>query len=94
MEQFDLKGDLEDDSGFLETFGDGALNSKGHSKSPPKKKLQAQILTKMISIDPPRAVTPMKAWAKFFQLTARTRSLLFETLEEHPLARAINGGEL
>ncbi len=95
LETFDLKRGLNRDaSEFLETFGDRALDSKTESGVRPEKRLQAQIFAEMIAIDPPRAITTMKAWAKFVQLAARTRSAPFETLAEYMPARAIDAGEL
>jgi hypothetical protein len=48
----------------------------------------------MISIDPGRAVTSMKAWAMFVQLASRTRVQPFETMAEYLPSRIIDAGEL
>lgn len=79
---------------MLDAFGDGALNHKVESNTCSEKKLQAQILLEMMAIDPKRAVTSMKAWAKFVQLASRTRSQPFDTLEEYLPRRIVDAGEL
>ncbi|KAI8628366.1 fusicoccadiene synthase [Xylariaceae sp. FL1651] len=95
MESFDLKKDLKaETTEMLNAFGDGALDRKVNAKTSPEKRLQAQMLSGMMAVDPIRAVTSMKAWAKFVQLAARTRSSPFETLEEYVPARVIDAGEL
>ncbi|KAI0451109.1 fusicoccadiene synthase [Xylaria acuta] len=94
MEQFDLKKGLVQTAGFLEPFGSGALDCNIHPESRPEKRLQAQILSEMMAIDPARAVTSMRAWASFVQSAARTRSTPFDTLEAYMPARAIDAGEL
>ncbi|KAF2967118.1 hypothetical protein GQX73_g6441 [Xylaria multiplex] len=80
--------------GILETFGPHALSGDVGPATPPEKRLQAQILLEMIAIDRPRAITSMKAWARFVQLAAETRKLRFETLDEYIPARVIDAGEL
>ncbi|KAI0532734.1 fusicoccadiene synthase [Xylaria digitata] len=95
METFDLKKDFEKETTkMLDAFGDGALDLRVNTKSSPEKRLQAQMLSEMIAIDPARAVTSMKAWARFVQLASRTRSSPFETLEEYVPSRVIDAGEL
>ncbi|KAI1079135.1 fusicoccadiene synthase [Whalleya microplaca] len=96
MESFDLKKDLGGTAGFLETFGAGALDLKVNvdPKTRPEKRLQAQLFSEMMAIDPKRAMTSMKAWARFVQSAARTRSLPFETLDQYIPARAVDAGEL
>ncbi|KAI0186244.1 isoprenoid synthase domain-containing protein [Xylaria flabelliformis] len=95
MESFDLKKDLEKEATkMLDAFGDGALDRRVNAKSGPEKRLQAQMLSEMLSFDPERAVTSMKAWAKFVQLASRTRSSAFETLDEYVPSRVIDAGEL
>ncbi|KAI0013032.1 fusicoccadiene synthase [Xylariaceae sp. FL0662B] len=95
MESLDLKKNSRESAvGFLETFGAGALDFKVDSKVRPEKRLQAQLLAEMMAIDRKRAITSMKAWARFVQSAAQTRSLPFETLDEYMPARAIDAGEL
>jgi hypothetical protein len=60
----------------------------------PEKRLQAEMLKKMRSIDPVRSITAMKAWAVFVQLASRTRIDRFETLAEYIPSRVIDAGEL
>lgn len=95
MESFDLKKDLKQEATkMLDAFGDGALDRKINAKSGPEKRLQAQMLSEMMALDPVRAVTSMKAWARFVQLASRTRSSPFETLEKYVPSRVIDAGEL
>ncbi|KAI1877693.1 hypothetical protein JX265_003701 [Neoarthrinium moseri] len=94
MEKFDLKRDTGETTEFLDTFGDGALNSSVSTKCRPEKRLQARLLADMMAVDPERAITSMKAWALFVQSAAKTRSSPFETLEEYMPARAVDAGEL
>jgi hypothetical protein len=71
-----------------------ALHCNIRSHMRPEQRLQAQILKRMMSIDPVRAVTSMKAWAMFVQLASRTRIQPFETLAEYLPSRIIDAGEL
>lgn len=96
MERLDLKkvktSDL--DSGLLGTFGTKALDLEEDAAVRPEKRLQARMLAEMISIDQRRAVTSMKAWAKFVRFASQTRAAPFETLAEYIPARVIDAGEL
>ncbi|KAJ2997364.1 hypothetical protein NUW58_g677 [Xylaria curta] len=95
MESFDLRKDFErETTKMLDAFGDGALDRSVNAKSGPEKRLQAQMLSEMMAIDPVRATTSMKAWARFVQLASRTRSSPFECLEEYVPSRVIDAGEL
>lgn len=94
MENLDLENVSATSPGMLETFGKSALDGNTDGKSRPEKRLQAQILKEMISIDPQRAITSMKAWAKFVQLASQTRESPFRTLAEYVPARVIDAGEL
>lgn len=58
------------------------------------KKLQTQVIKEMASIDPERAMTTRKAWAKFLQLAAQSRSRPLYTLDEYLPCRIIDAGEL
>jgi len=60
----------------------------------PEMRLQSGVFAKMVALDPDRAVTSMKAWAKFVQLTAKTRTQQYRSLEEYIPARVIDAGEL
>jgi hypothetical protein len=79
---------------MLDVFGSDALSLKTTSSDRPEKKIQAQMLADMMAIDRPRAITTMKAWAKFVQLASRTRRAPFETLAEYLPSRTIDAGEL
>ncbi|GAP91440.1 putative fusicoccadiene synthase [Rosellinia necatrix] len=95
MESFDLKKDLATEaSKMLDAFGDGALDRRVTARSGPEKRLQVKMLSEMMALDPVRAETSMKAWARFVQLASRTRSSPFETLEKYIPARVIDAGEL
>ena len=79
---------------MLEVFGEGALKSSG-PKDLGAKHIQSQILAEMMAIDRGRALTAMKAWAKFVQLSSsRRRSVPFTSLEEYLPYRIIDAGEL
>ncbi|KAI1276913.1 fusicoccadiene synthase [Xylaria sp. FL0933] len=95
MESFDLRKDFKRETTImLDAFGDGALDRKFNAKSGQEKRLQAQMLSEMMALDSTRAVTSMRAWAKFVQLASRTRLSPFETLEEYVPSRVIDAGEL
>ncbi|KAI1298387.1 fusicoccadiene synthase [Xylaria venustula] len=95
MESFDLKKDFKKETTkMLAAFGDGALDQSINHKSCPEKRLQAQMFSEMLALDPVRATTSMKAWARFVQLASRTRASPFETLEEYIPSRVIDAGEL
>ncbi|KAI0969501.1 fusicoccadiene synthase [Xylaria arbuscula] len=95
MESFDLKKDFKKETTkMLAAFGDGALDRRVSHKSCPEKRLQAQMLSEMLALDPVRATTSMKAWARFVQLASRTRASPFETLEEYIPSRVVDAGEL
>ncbi|KAL4990612.1 cytochrome P450 [Aspergillus falconensis] len=57
-------------------------------------KLQAQVIREMMAIDPERAITTEKAWAKFLQLAAHSRSRSLHTLDEFLPCRIVDAGEL
>jgi hypothetical protein len=94
MENMDLENISTAEPGILDTFYKGVLDSKTDGKSRPEKRLQAQILKEMLAIDPPRAITTMKAWARFVQLASQTRASPFRTLAEYVPARVVDAGEL
>lgn len=76
-------------------FGDGALRHSTGPNDLGEKKIQAQILAEMMAIDHERAVTSMKAWAKFVQLaSSRQRNIAFTSLEEYLPYRIADAGEL
>jgi hypothetical protein len=84
--------------GFLATFNDKCFSDEAACgltvKGRPEMRLQAQIFAEMMAIDPDRARTAMKAWAKCVQLTAQTRDAKYDTLAEYVPARNIDAGEL
>ncbi|KAK4222263.1 isoprenoid synthase domain-containing protein [Podospora fimiseda] len=99
METLDLKNVDQGVAGaeMLEAFqgtGDMDCNPRDLSSLRPEKRLQAQIFAEMIAIDPVRAKTSMKAWARFVQLASQTRLKPFDTLQEYIPARVIDSGEL
>lgn len=80
---------------ILDVFNNKSVLQHGvEHEMRPEKRLQGQLLKKMMSIDPVRAITSMKAWAKFVQLASRTRINHFETLAEYIPSRIIDAGEL
>lgn len=96
MEKLDLKHLRQSDTGtgLLEAFATKALDGGQDADVRPEKRLQAQMLSEMIAIDHQRAITSMKAWARFVQLASMTRTAPFETLAEYIPARVIDAGEL
>lgn len=94
MESFDLKGNLDAASGFLDTIKDDAPSEKLGSGTAPEAQIKAQILSEMMAIDRPRAATTMKAWAKFVEAASRTRLASFETLAEYLPLCATDTGEV
>ncbi|KAH8882985.1 terpenoid synthase [Thozetella sp. PMI_491] len=78
-----LSGDVENDE-VLEAFREGALNGKIDALKSGKRQMQAKILNTMISIDRPRALTAMRAWAAFVEQGAgRQHHHQFQTLDEY-----------
>jgi len=68
---------------LLGVSGQGAVETISGPKDLGVKILQLQLLSEPVAIDPERALTSMKAWARFVQLSSsRERSVPFETLEE------------
>lgn len=81
--------------GVLENETPTASDKATSQKQRPEKRLQAKILTEMMAIDKPRAVTAMKAWASFVQLASKTRAQSsFPSLKEYIPARVVDVGEL
>jgi len=79
----------------LKVFGEEVLKQDTQKTPRGEKKIQAQILADMASIDRERALTSMKAWADFVQQSsARSRSKPFNTLEEYLPYRIIDAGEM
>ncbi|KAK3392844.1 isoprenoid synthase domain-containing protein [Podospora didyma] len=83
--------------GLLEMFIAGVEDDAIQAvleKVRPEQRLQVQILAEMKAIDPSRAKTTMKAWARFVQLASKTRTKPFATLLEYIPARVTDCGEL
>jgi hypothetical protein len=83
-----------DEAAILDVFSSKSALQHDVPSMRPEKRLQAQLLKRMRSIDPERSVTSMKAWATFVQLASRTRIAQFETLAEYLPSRIIDAGEL
>ncbi|KAI0456041.1 isoprenoid synthase domain-containing protein [Xylaria acuta] len=94
MENLDLLSANSNAGGILDTFKHDALSSETGPTARPEKRIQAQILSEMMAIDSPRAITSMKAWAECVQMAAETRKSHFRTLETYIPARVIDVGEL
>ncbi|KAI0555659.1 isoprenoid synthase domain-containing protein [Xylaria curta] len=94
MEILDLQMVNSNAGGILDTFKDEALSSDIGPATRPEKRIQAQILSEMMTIDSSQAITSMEAWAKFVQMAAETRKTPFKTLESYVPARVIDAGEL
>ena len=80
---------------MLEVFTKGSRDVDVDVESSGEKQIQSQILLEMMAIDPERAITSMKSWAKFIELAAsRPRSMPFANWEEYLPYRIIDAGEL
>lgn len=80
---------------ILDVFREGASTHGAESKGRGEKQMQSQILLEMMAIDPERAVTTMKVWATFVELTTVcARSEPFATLEEYLPYRITDAGEM
>ena len=77
------------------TLREAASTGAIKSREPGKKQIQVQILHEMMSIDPQRALTTMKAWAEFIRLAAgRQHGKHFSTLKEYLPYRSIDVGKM
>jgi hypothetical protein len=76
---------------FLQCATTGHISPKGSGQT----KIQAQIFNEMLAIDRPRALTTMKAWAEYLQLTSsRNRHTRFQTLDEYIPYRVWDVGQM
>lgn len=79
---------------MVDSFGCANTRVDSGSIAGQANKLQKKIFSDMMAIDPQRAITSMKAWAKFLQLASRSRAMPGSTLEEYLPSRIIDAGEL
>ncbi|KAI0404815.1 terpenoid synthase [Xylaria palmicola] len=78
-----LHDDIENDK-VLNAFREGARNGTIDILNSGKRQMQAKILNTMISIDRPRALAAMRAWAAFMEQGAgRQHHQQFQTLDEY-----------
>jgi hypothetical protein len=57
--------------------------------------MRSKLLSEMLALDKDRALTTMKAWAKFLELTSgRQHHTHFATLDEYLLHRVINVAQM
>ncbi|KAF2679188.1 hypothetical protein K458DRAFT_394093 [Lentithecium fluviatile CBS 122367] len=76
---------------FLEAAETGHMNPQGSGIN----NMQAQMFKEMATIDQPRTMVAMKAWAEFLQLTSsRYRRRRFETLDEYIPYRVWDVGQM
>jgi hypothetical protein len=60
-----------------------------------KKQIQAKMLSEMMALDKERALTTMKAWAKFVETASgRQHHTHFATLDEYIPYRVIDVGQM
>ena len=60
-----------------------------------KKQIQAKMLSEMMALDKDRALTTMKAWAKFVETASgRQHHTHFATLDEYIPYRVIDVGQM
>ncbi|KAG8162573.1 hypothetical protein KVR01_008338 [Diaporthe batatas] len=77
------QGDIQNDE-VLDAFREGARSGQIDASNSGKRQMQAKILNTMISIDRPRALAAMHAWAAFVEQGAgRQHHQQFETLEDY-----------
>ncbi|KAK7743724.1 hypothetical protein SLS62_010455 [Diatrype stigma] len=77
------EGDIANDE-VLDAFREGARDGKIDALKSGKRQMQAKILNTMISIDRPRALAAMRAWATFMEQGAgRRHHHRFQTLDEY-----------
>jgi hypothetical protein len=77
------KGDVQNDQ-VLDALHEGARNGKIDALNSGKRAMQAKILNTMMSLDRPRALAAMRAWAAFVEHGAgRQHHQRFQTLEEY-----------
>jgi len=82
------KRDIQNDK-VSEAFREGARTGKIDITQSGERQMQANILNTMMSIDRPRALAAILAWAKFLeQGTGRQPPGQFQTLEEYLPYRA------
>ena len=80
---------------MLDTFREVASAGAIDPKKCGKKQIQSRMLLEMISIDRERALTTMKAWARFVELASgRQHHTHFATLEEYIPYRVIDVGQM
>lgn len=79
---------------MLEAFEEGAQHGKIEEKGASgKRKIAAQILKEMMTIDPERAMVAVKSWATFVQhASGRQHHVHFDTLEEYIPYRCLDVG--
>ncbi|KAL9620401.1 MAG: hypothetical protein Q9160_005101 [Pyrenula sp. 1 TL-2023] len=88
------EADIENDD-VLDAFREGARNGEIDAQKSGKRQMQAKILRTMISIDRPRALTAMRAWAMFVEQGAgRQHHHRFQTLDEYLPYRSRDVGHL
>ena len=80
---------------MLDAFREAASTGTINSKQSRKKQIQSKMLLEMLSLDKERALTTMKAWAKFVELASgRRHHTHFATLDEYIPYRVIDVGQM
>ncbi|KAF2866567.1 isoprenoid synthase domain-containing protein [Massariosphaeria phaeospora] len=88
------EGNIENDA-VLAAFHEGARNGKIDALKSGKRQMQAKILNTMMSIDRPRALNAMRAWAIFVEQGAgRQHHYQFQTLEDYLPYRSKDVGHM
>jgi hypothetical protein len=95
MKQSDpLQGDLQNND-MLEAFKQSTETGVIDTKSSGKRKIQANMLLEMLSLDRERALTMVKAWATFVELAAsRQHHTHFQSLAEYIPYRILDVGQM
>lgn len=76
-------------------FREGAQTGTIKSQKSGKHQIQSKMLLEMLALDRERALTTMKAWAKFMEIASgRRHHTQFATLDEYIPYRSTDVGEI
>lgn len=80
---------------MMAAFREGAQTGTNEVRENGKRQIQSKMLLEMLAIDRQRALTTMKAWAKFVEIASgRGHHARFTTLDEYIPYRIMDVGEM
>jgi len=80
---------------MLDAFREAVSTGTIDAKKSGKKQIQSKMLSEMMAIDKERALTTMKAWAKFVETASgRENHTHFASLDEYIPYRVIDVGQM